>query len=325
MTRTTNKQGDKPAHNKGNNRDNERKGGRNNERSNERNYGRSNDRNQDRNQDRNKDRSKDRSQDRNPGRAKQDEQHNTEIDLSEKAGFICGRNAVFEALKADSPANKLLLAEGIEYRFANDILDICQNRGIPYQFIPKQKLNQIAGPDNRGIALELAPYHYSEIEDMLAAAHAKKEQPLLIMLDNVEDPHNLGAIIRTAVCVGAHGLIIPKRRSASLTPTVVKTSAGASAYLPVARVANLNQTAADLQKEGLWLAAADMGGKSVWQTDLNIPLVLIMGGEGKGVSPLLKKNSDFLISLPLAGPIQSLNVSAAAAALLYEVLRQRGV
>ncbi len=319
MTKTTNKQGDKRSHNKGNSRDNEHKGGRNNQRSSERNDSRSNDRYQGRSKDRNEGRNEDSS----PKRAKLDEQHNTEVDLSEKAGFICGRNAVFEALKADSPANKLLLAEGIEYRFANEILDICQNRGIPYQFIPKQKLNQVAGPDNRGIALELAPYHYSEIEDMLAAARAKNEQPLLIMLDNVEDPHNLGAIIRTAVCVGAHGLIIPKRRSASLTPTVVKTSAGASAYLPVARVANLNQTAADLKKEGLWLAAADMGGKKAWQTDLNMPLVLIMGGEGKGISPLLKKNSDFLISLPLAGAIQSLNVSAAAAALLYEVLRQR--
>lgn len=239
--------------------------------------------------------------------------------------LICGRNAVLEALSSELSVNRVLIAEGLAGGFGVNVIKLCREQGVPYQIVPKTRLTQLAGPDNRGVACELAAFHYQELEVMLAAAAAQNEPPLLLLLDGLEDPHNLGAVIRTALCAGAHGVVIPKRRSAALNATVLKTSAGAASHLPVARVSNLAQTAEQLQKAGLWLAAADMGGQTAWQTDLRGPLALVLGSEGKGVSPILQKMCDLTVGLPLKGPVASLNVSAAAAALLYEICRQRSL
>lgn len=238
--------------------------------------------------------------------------------------ILCGRNAVLEAVKSGRPVNKVLLAEGGEAAFQAAVFKLCKERGIPCRKLPKQQLTKLAGPEHHGIAAELAAAEYAEISDMLALARERGEDPLIVLLDGVEDPHNLGAIIRSALCAGAHGLVIAKRRAAALNQTVMNTSAGAAAYLPVARVANLNQALQELQRAGCWAAAGDMDGAPLWSCDLSGPLVLVLGGEGQGISPLLKKNCDRTAAIPLKGQIGSLNVSAAAAVLLYEAIRQRG-
>jgi len=189
--------------------------------------------------------------------------------------------------------------------------------------LTKAQMTRLAGPDHRGVAAELAAAEYVEVSDLLDIAAQKNEPPFIVVLDGVEDPHNLGAVIRTALCAGAHGVVIGKRRSASLNHTVLNTSAGAAAYLPVARVANLVQAVCELQEAGCWVAAADMDGGNLWEEDLTGPIVLVMGSEGEGVSPLLKKNCDKVVSIPMRGKIGSLNVSNAAAVLMYEIVRQR--
>ena len=228
-----------------------------------------------------------------------------------------------EALKSGRAVNKVWLADNNDASFAGAVFRLCQQRGVPCHKLPRAKLDRLAGPEHRGVAAELAALAYAEPADMLAAAADRGEQPFLIMLDSVEDPHNLGAVIRTALCVGAHGVIVPKRRAAALNQTVVKTSAGAANYLPVARVANLNQTLEQLKQAGCWAVAADMDGRSLWECDLTGPVVLVLGGEGAGVSPLLKKNCDLVASIPMQGELGSLNVSNAGAVLMYEILRQR--
>ena len=239
--------------------------------------------------------------------------------------WICGKNAVLEALRSGQSLNRVILADNLTGSFGAQVIKECRETGVPFQHVPRAKLAQLAGADNRGVACEVAAFSYQEVESMLALAEAKGEAPLILLLDGVEDPHNLGAVIRTALCAGAHGVVIPKRRSAALNATVLKTSAGAAAHLPVARVSNLAQTAQFLKEQGLWLAAADMQGASVWQADLAGPLAIVLGGEGKGVSANLLKQCDFTVALPIKGAVNSLNVSAAAAAILYEVCRQRAV
>ena len=237
---------------------------------------------------------------------------------------ICGRNAVTEALRAGRGVNKVWLADNNEAAFSAAIFKLCQAGGVPCHTLPRAKLNRLAGPEHRGVAAELAAAEYVEVADILEAARAKNQPPFVILLDGVEDPHNLGAIIRTALCVGAHGLILPKRRAAALNQTVLVTSAGAAHYLPLARVANLGQALDELKKAGCWAVAADMDGQSLWQTDLKGPVALVLGGEGAGLSPLLKKRCDLVASIPMQGEIGSLNVSNAAAVMMYEILRQRG-
>ena len=241
----------------------------------------------------------------------------------EKGEMICGRNAVLEALKSGQTINKVMLAENNEAAFAASVFKLCKERGIPCRKLPKAQLARIAGADHRGIAAELAAVEYADIGDMLAAASSRGEAPFIIILDGVEDPHNLGAIIRTAQVAGAHGVVIPRRRAVSVTQTVMKTSAGAAAYLPVARVSNLNQAVEALKAAGCWVVAGDMDGDLLWDINLTGPLALVMGGEGQGVSPLLKKNCDMVAALPMRGKIGSLNVSTATAVLIYEVVRQR--
>ncbi|MDO4582231.1 MAG: 23S rRNA (guanosine(2251)-2'-O)-methyltransferase RlmB [Bacillota bacterium] len=237
--------------------------------------------------------------------------------------IISGRNAVIEALKAGSTITQVYVADKCEPPFAAKISQLCRDHNVPLKRVPKQQLERMAGPDHRGVAAELAAAVYVELDDILQRAASAGQPPLLVMLDGVEDPHNLGAIIRTALSAGAHGLVIPKRRAASLNATVMKTSAGAAAYLPVARVANLNQAAAQLKAAGCWLVAADMDGQPLWETDMSGPLAIVLGGEGSGVSPLLKKNCDIIASIPMYGAVSSLNVSAAAAIMLYEAVRNR--
>ena len=228
-----------------------------------------------------------------------------------------------EALKSGRSVNKVWLADNNDAAFSGAIFRLCQQAGVPCHKLPRAKLDQLAGADHRGVAAELSALDYVELEDILAAAAEKGEEPFVVLLDSVEDPHNLGAVIRTALCAGAHGVVVPKRRAAALNQTVVNTSAGAAHYLPVARVANLNQALDRLKQAGCWAVAADMDGRTMWSCDLTGPIALVLGGEGAGVSPLLKKNCDLVAAIPMRGALGSLNVSNAGAILLYEILRQR--
>lgn len=239
------------------------------------------------------------------------------------AEIICGRNAVVEALKSGRAVNKVWLADNNDPAFSGAVFRLCQQGGVPCHKLPRVKLDKLAGPDHRGVAAELAALEYAEVADILAAAAEKGEPPFVIVLDQIEDPHNLGAIIRTALCAGAHGVIVPRRRAAALNQTVLKTSAGAANYLPVARVANLNQALDQLKQAGCWAVAADMDGREMWDCDLTGPVALVLGGEGAGLSALLKKNCDLVAAIPMQGSLGSLNVSNAGAVLMYEILRQR--
>ncbi len=238
--------------------------------------------------------------------------------------LICGKNSVLAALKAGRPINKIVLAKGFEHGMAKEVLALAKELGVPCQEIDRAALSNFAGPNNRGVVAQAAPYEYVEVADILAAAKEKGEDPLVLILADLEDPHNLGAIIRTAESAGVHGIIIPKRRSVALNSTVVQVASGAAEYVPVARVANLNQCLEELKKAGLWVAGADMQGKeNLWQATLTGPLALVMGSEGQGIPRLLADNCDFLVQIPQKGQISSLNVSAATAIIIYEVLRQR--
>ena len=191
-------------------------------------------------------------------------------------------------------------------------------------YVPRERLDQLSKTKaHQGVLAQVAAYDYASVEDILARAKEKGEPPFLILLDNVEDPHNLGAVIRTANLAGAHGVIIPKRRSVGLTATVAKTSAGAINYTPVAKVTNLVRTMEELKKEGIWFACADMGGQSMYQTDMSGPIGLVIGNEGEGVSRLVREACDFVVSIPMRGDIDSLNASVAAGVLSYEIVRQR--
>ena len=236
---------------------------------------------------------------------------------------ICGRNAVLEALKSGRSVNRVLLADNTDPAFAAAVFKLCKELGVPCRKLPKDQLAKLAGSDHHGVAAEVAAQEYVELEDILALAESRGEAPLVVLLDGVEDPHNLGAIIRTALCAGAHGIVIGKHRAVSLNQTVMKTSAGAASHLPVARVTNINQALRTLKDAGCWICAADMDGETLWDLELSGPLALVMGGEGQGVSPLVKRNCDMVAALPMSGPVGSLNVSVSAAVLLYEVLRQR--
>ena len=237
---------------------------------------------------------------------------------------IEGRNPVLEALKAKTPINRIIIEKGEERGSILEIISMAKDLGIPIKELDKKHLDKISKTYNhQGIIAETAEYKYSEIEDLLEKADKRREDALLVILDGIEDPYNLGSIIRTSDAVGAHGIVIPKRRSASVTPLVIKSSAGAAAHVPVARETNLNRTVEMLKEKGLWIAGADMEGTSIYETDLKGPLALVIGGEGKGISRLLKEKCDFLVSIPMVGEISSLNAATAAAIILYEIFRQR--
>ena len=235
-----------------------------------------------------------------------------------------GRHAVLEALKAGLKLEKVLVQKDLKESLGQEVKEAAKAAGIPVQFLDKEKLDGMSRSGrHQGILAEMKAIPYSSVEEMLAAAREKGEAPFLLLLDGIEDPHNLGAIIRTAHQAGAHGVIIPKNRAAGLTATVARVSAGALAYLPVAQVTNLARTMEELKKEGLWFACADMDGEVLYRQDLKGPLGLVIGSEGSGVSQNVKKHCDFVVSIPMAGQIDSLNASVAAGILMYEVVRQR--
>lgn len=238
--------------------------------------------------------------------------------------LIIGRNAVLEALKSDRTIDTLLVAKGERNGSIGRIIATCREKGAVIKEVDKRKLDFLCGGGNhQGVAAYAASHEYAELEDIFSLAKEKEEEPFIIICDELEDPHNLGAIIRTAECSGAHGIIIPKRRSVSLTWAVSKASAGALEYMPVVRVTNLAATLDELKERGVWIYSADMGGKPYFQTDFSGAVGLVIGSEGNGVGKLIREKSDFIVSLPLKGKINSLNASVAAGILMYEVARQR--
>ncbi len=239
---------------------------------------------------------------------------------------IEGRNAVLEAFRSGKTIDKLFVLEGCKDGPVQTILREAKKRDTIVNFVAKERLDQLSLTGrHQGVIALAAAYAYGTVEDMLKISEEKGEPPFLILLDNIEDPHNLGAIIRTANLSGAHGVIIPKRRAVGLTAVVAKTSAGAVNYTPVAKVTNLSNTIAELKDKGMWFVCADMGGTPMYDLDLKGPIGLVIGSEGEGVSPLVKKNCDFVASIPMKGDIDSLNASVAAGVLADEIVRQRGV
>ncbi|MCZ8517240.1 23S rRNA (guanosine(2251)-2'-O)-methyltransferase RlmB [Paenibacillus filicis] len=239
--------------------------------------------------------------------------------------FIGGKHSVLEALRSGRTINKIWVAEQAQKQLTQPILAEAKQSGIIVQFADKRKLDQMAvGVQHQGVVAQVAAYQYSEVDDILARAADKGEQPFILILDEIEDPHNLGSILRSADCTGVHGVIIPKRRSVGLTATVSKTSAGAVEYVPVARVTNLAQTIEQLKERGVWVAGADVGAEQpIYQTNLNLPLAIVIGNENKGIGRLIREKCDFLLQLPMFGQINSLNASVAASVFMYEVVRQR--
>ncbi len=237
---------------------------------------------------------------------------------------IEGRNPVMEALKAGREIDKILIKKGKPEGSLIPIIKKARALGITVNEVEKQKLDTLSESDNhQGIIAFAAVHSYAQVADILRAAREKEQDPFVIILDKITDPHNLGSIIRSASCVGAHGIIIPKRASVGLNATVAKTSAGAVEYIPVARVTNIARTIDDLKKEGLWIAGADMDGEPMHSANLTGALGLVIGSEGEGISRLVSEKCDFHVSIPMSGSINSLNASVAAAVLMYEVLRQR--
>ncbi len=237
---------------------------------------------------------------------------------------IEGRNAVLEAFRSGKTIDKLYILEGCQDGPVMTIQREAKKHDCLMKYVTKERLNQLSETGkHQGVIAIAAAYEYASVEDMLLAAREKGEPPFLILLDNIEDPHNLGAVIRTANLAGAHGVIIPKNRAAGLTAVVARTSAGALNYTPVAKVTNLAKTIEALKKEGMWFVCADMDGTMMYQVDLKGPIGLVIGSEGEGVSRLVKEKCDFTAAIPMKGNIDSLNASVAAGVLAYEIVRQR--
>ena len=238
--------------------------------------------------------------------------------------MLAGRNAVMEALKGSSRINRLMVADGSSEGSIRELIAVAKEKGVPVQFLERSKLDSMAkGIRHQGVLAQVSPVEYVELEDILSKAREKQEDPFIILLDELEDPHNLGAILRSADAAGAHGVLIPKRRSCPLSATVAKTSAGAVEHVPVARIGNIVQTIKALKEEGLWVAGADMDGKNYYEADLTGPLLLVVGSEGQGIGRLVKEQCDFIVRIPMLGAINSLNASVAGSVLMFEVTKQR--
>ena len=241
--------------------------------------------------------------------------------------MIIGRNACLEALSSGRDLEKVLVRDSKGRKADGSIQKIvaqAKDRGIPVEFRDRQILDRMAsGAVHQGVIAFGADFSYSSVEEILALAEQRQEKPFLVLLDGIEDPHNLGAIIRTAECAGAHGVIIPKNRAASVNETVMKTSAGAAEHVLCARVTNLGRTIDELKDHGVWIYGCDMGENLCWDTDLTGPAAVVIGNEGSGVSRLVREKCDFIVSIPLMGRIDSLNASNAAAVIMYEAVRQR--
>lgn len=237
---------------------------------------------------------------------------------------IEGRNPVIEALRADREIDKIMITKGAEGS-VRKIIGMAKDKRIAIQYVEKQKLDQISESHaHQGVIAFAAAHHYVEVEDILKKAEEKNEDPFIIILDEITDPHNLGSVMRTADAVGAHGIVIPKRRAVGLTGVVAKTSAGAIEYVPVAKVSNIARTIDFLKSEGIWIVGADMAGeKKHYEENMKGKIALVIGSEGKGIGRLIKEKCDFLVNIPMRGEVSSLNASVAASILMYEVVRQR--
>ncbi len=243
---------------------------------------------------------------------------------NEDNGIVVGRNAVRELLKSDRAVDKIFVRRGEKEGSITVLIAEAINKSIPVVEVESQKLDNLSEFSNhQGIVAIAAMKEYSSIDDMFELAKEKNEKPLIVICDSIEDPHNLGAIIRCAECAGAHGIIIPKRRSVGITPTVYKSSAGAIEHVLIAKVSNLNTTVEQLKEKGLWIFAAEAGGAPYYETDFNCGCGIILGSEGNGVARMLKENSDFIVSIPMYGKVNSLNVSTAASVILCHAARMQ--
>ena len=253
-----------------------------------------------------------------------DKRREMKAELPDDSSRIEGRNAVREALRAGSTIDRLYVQEGLSDSSVSAIIKEAQNRNIQLRFVKKDRLDEMSETGaHQGVIAQISAYEYGTVEDMLAAAQEKGEAPFLILLDGIEDPHNLGAILRTANLAGAHGVIIPKDRAVGLTAVAAKTSAGAVSYTPVARVTNLTRTIRELKEKGIWFVCADMDGEVMYRQNLTGPIGLVIGHEGDGVSRLVREACDFVTKIPMQGDIDSLNASVAAGILAFEIVRQR--
>jgi len=239
--------------------------------------------------------------------------------------MIEGRNPVLEAIQSGRAINKLMVANGQKEGSIKKIIAKAKEKGIVISYVDRQKINGLSQSDNhQGVIAFVAAYDYKELDELLNEVEAKEEAPFFIILDEINDPHNLGSIMRTADAVGAHGIIIPKRRAVGLTPVVAKTSAGAIEYVPVCRVTNLARTIDTLKERNIWIAGADMTGEQThFQANFKGAIALVMGNEGQGLSRLVKEKCDFLVNIPMIGKVSSLNASVAASVIMYEIFKQR--
>lgn len=242
----------------------------------------------------------------------------------ENTGQVEGRNPILEVFRSGRTIDKLLIARGSREGSIRDIISKARQQGVVVQEVDRKRLDELSETGtHQGVIAFVTPYSYVEVGYILEQAATRKEPPFIIILDEITDPHNLGSILRTAECCGAHGVIIPKRRAAGLTPATIKAASGAVEFMPVAKVTNIVQTIEELKKQGVWVAGADMEGEPYGTKGLTGPIALVIGSEGKGLGRLVKQKCDFLVNIPLKGKISSLNASVAAAVLMYEVVRQR--
>lgn len=253
-------------------------------------------------------------------------EHVERVETQEVVDFVFGRHAVVEALQTPDRVNRIFIQEGTSGRDAAKVIELSREKGIQVQTVPKTKIEDLVGNAvHQGLVASIAAYEYADLEDVFKKAEEKGEDPFIVILDGVEDPHNLGSILRTADATGVHGIIIPKRRSASLTATVAKASTGAIEHVPVVRVTNLTQTIEQLKARGVWVFGTDMNGTDYRKWNTSGPLAIVMGNEGKGVSRIVKESVDEMVTIPMVGHVQSLNASVASALMMYEVFRNRSL
>ena len=253
-------------------------------------------------------------------------EHVERTETQEVVDFVFGRHAVVEALQTPDRVNRVFIQEGTSGRDAAKVIELAREKGIQVQTVPKTKIEDLVGNAvHQGLVASIAAYEYAALEDVFKKAEEKGEDPFIVILDGVEDPHNLGSILRTADATGVHGIIIPKRRSASLTATVAKASTGAIEHVPVVRVTNLTQTIEQLKARGVWVFGTDMNGTDYRKWNTSGPLAIVMGNEGKGVSRIVKESVDEMVTIPMVGHVQSLNASVASALMMYEVFRNRSL
>jgi 23S rRNA (guanosine2251-2'-O)-methyltransferase len=241
-----------------------------------------------------------------------------------KNNYVIGKSPVLEAIKANRDINKIWIGEGSQKGAMQPIIKAAKERKIIIQFVPKNKLDEMVEGNHQGVIAQVSAYRYFDLDELFIRARERDEEPFFLILDEIEDPHNLGSIMRTADASGVHGIIIPKRRSVGLTPTVAKTSTGAIEHIPVVRVTNIARTIDELKEKGVWIAGTDAKGTMDYrEIDGTMPIALIIGSEGKGIGRLHREKCDFLLRLPMRGHVTSLNASVAAALLMYEIYRKR--